>query len=133
VIPGQPEAGHGPAECEPAQRSGHVPPQRREQRGAVEAVVLIAGQQAECGGGAQQPGRAVGLATFPLGEFSGAETAVGEMLGEVEVGDRSHELADPEADDHPNHAPLIRTRGQRVAGPTRVAVLPAPERRPFGS
>jgi hypothetical protein len=82
----------------------------------VEAVARIAGQQAECGG-AQQPESAVGLAAFPLGELSGAETAVGEMLGEVEIGDRSHEPAAPEAGDHPNHAPVVRTRGQLVAAP----------------
>jgi hypothetical protein len=31
--------------------------------------------------------RAVGVATFPLGELTGAETAIGEMFGDVEVGD----------------------------------------------
>jgi hypothetical protein len=55
------------------------------------------------------------------------------MLGEVEVGDHSYELAHPEAGDHPNHAPAIRARRQLIAAIARVAVLPARERRLLGS
>ena len=83
--------------------SRRVRTQRLQHGRGVESAIAVHGHQPDCDPGSHRPVGRIRRAAFAFGHFGGRRAAVGQMVGDGQVGGGPDRLADPVAEQHVGH------------------------------